>query len=98
MMCEFCEESKPLEDEYDNYEAKIVRLIPLPPINLTTGKYESELELPYYALFIYDQYDGRSGEIASIPIKYCPICGRRLLTEGDVAYQHDVIQHVKENK
>lgn len=36
MMCEFCVASKPLEDEYDNYEAKIVRLIPLPPINLTT--------------------------------------------------------------
>lgn len=98
MMCEFCGASKPLEDEYDNYEAKIVRLIPLPPINLTTGKYENELELPYYALFIYDQYDGRSGEIASIPIKYCPICGRRLLAGADILYQLDVIQCAKENK
>lgn len=96
-MCEFCEANKPLEDEYNNYEAKIERLITIPPINPTTGKYEEDdLVLPYYALFIYDVCANRSGEIASIPITYCPICGRRLLTGKDIVDWFKVIQKVKE--
>lgn len=98
-MCEFCEANKPLEEEYNNYEAKIVRITPLPPLNLTTGKYEDELEGPYYALFVYDAYDDdHHGEIASIPIKYCPICGRRLLTGKDLLEWYQIIQRTKENK
>lgn len=98
-MCEFCEANKPLEEEYNNYDVKIMRIIPMPPINLTTGKYEDELEPPYYTLDIYDSYnDDHFGEIASIPIKYCPICGRYLLTGKDLLEWYKLIQRTKENK
>lgn len=79
--CEYCASRKTIEDEYGEFEGKIVKITPLPAIDLTTGETEPVANPPYYALFI--SYDWDEGEKGSFPIKFCPICGRDLV-EGSV--------------
>lgn len=76
-MCKFCSPDREIvTDEYDEMDMRIVKLTPMPEINLTTGETATKADTPYYCLFLY--YDIDKGETASFPIKYCPLCGRRL--------------------
>ena len=70
-MCDYCDENgqnDAIEDEYGEYEMRVVKLTPLPAINLTTGEVDKYAEPPYYALFAY--YMEEKCEQASFPIKY----------------------------
>ena len=75
-LCDFCERRRPIDDYYGRYSLEFKRLIPFPSINLTTGE-QREIK---YALFLYEDED--DGEVGSFPIKFCPLCGRKLDGEG----------------
>ena len=75
-LCDFCERRRPIDDYYGRYSLEFKRLIPFPSINLTTGE-QKEIK---YALFLYEDED--DGEAGSFPIKFCPLCGRKLTGEG----------------
>lgn len=78
--CLFCHNMDRVSGEYARCDMQIVKLIPFPPINLTTGEIAKHADPPYYALFIFDAEDDEKdgGEVESFPIEYCPMCGRRL--------------------
>ena len=78
-MCDYCMRGKVIDDEYAEYEAKIVKITPLPAIDLSTGAIDTDADPPYFSLFI--SYDWGEGEKGSFPIKYCPMCGRDLTKE-----------------
>ena len=80
-LCDFCERRRPIEDDYGRYSMELTSLIPLPSINLTTGEKTEPERKVEYALFLYEDKDG--GEVGSFPIKYCPLCGRKLYGEGE---------------
>lgn len=76
-MCEFCQGSfTPIET--DSGEAELVQIVPLPALNLTTGKKSEQADPPYHAIYIRWIEDGEDQMFDYIPIKYCPICGRKL--------------------
>lgn len=80
-MCEYCKNdfqipNKRIEDEYGEYEAAVVKLTPLPAIDLTTGEVAKHADPPYHAIFTY--YMGEKGECGSFVVRYCPMCGRKL--------------------
>lgn len=94
--CKYCQKGARLEDEYANYEAEVVKITPLPVIDLTIGEKADTADPPYYALFLYEDPEG--GETASFPINFCPVCGRDLRsdkatekTETDVVCRKNVI-------
>ena len=72
--CSFC--SEPFESMTGDV-AELVQMIPLPPINLTTGE-KGVAEPPYYAIRVLWMADGDDIEEEYIPIRYCPMCGRKL--------------------
>lgn len=78
-LCDFCERGKRMESEEGEHDLKLVKLTPLPAINLTSGETADKAEPPYYAMFLYDM--DREGEAATFPVKYCPMCGRKLVVE-----------------
>lgn len=81
-LCDFCERGKPLEDDYGEHKLQLHRLIPLPAINLTTGEQEATARPPFYSMFLYDTEDEENGgEITDFPIKFCPVCGRKLVAK-----------------
>ena len=63
-------------DETGEYEAEIVKITPLPAIDLGTGRVCGTGKPPYFSLFV--SYDFEEGEKASFPIIFCPMCGKRL--------------------
>lgn len=76
--CSFCQKGEFLEDEFEQYSLVHLELIPMPALNLTTGEYDKTSEPPYHAMslrFLDFEFDS---EMARFPIKYCPMCGRRL--------------------
>ena len=79
-LCDFCERSRPIDDDYGRYSLECVKLIPLPSINLTTVEKTEPKNKAEYAMFIYEDED--DGEVGSFPIKFCPLCGRKLTGEG----------------
>lgn len=79
-LCDFCERRRPIDDDYGRYSLECVKLIPLPSINLTTGEKTEPKNKAEYAMFIYEYED--DGEVGSFPIKFCPLCGRKLTGEG----------------
>lgn len=80
-LCDFCERHSPIEDDYGRYTMECTRLIPFPSINLTTGEQKEPKRNVEYALFLYEDKD--DGEVGSFPIKYCPLCGRKLDGDGE---------------
>lgn len=76
-LCDFCERRRPIDDDYGRYTMEFTRLIPFPSINLTTGE-QKEIKS---ALFLYEDKD--DGEVGSFPIKFCPLCGRKLDGGGE---------------
>lgn len=79
-VCDFCERRRPIEDDYGRYTMEFTKLIPLKSINLTTGERTAPKRKVEYALFLYEDAD--DGEVGSFPIRYCPLCGRKLAEEG----------------
>ena len=79
-LCDFCERHRPIEDDYGRYTMEFTKLIPLESINLTSGERTEPERKVEYALFLYEDKD--DGEAGSFPIKYCPLCGRKLDGEG----------------
>lgn len=75
-LCDFCERRRPIDDDYGRYTMEFTKLIPLESINLTTGERTEPKRKVEYALFLYEDKD--DGEVGSFPIKYCPLCGRKL--------------------
>ena len=80
-LCDFCERRRPIDDDYGRYTMEFTKLIPLESINLTTGERTEPKRNVEYALFLYEDKD--DGEVGSFPIKYCPLCGRKLDREGE---------------
>lgn len=78
-ICDFCERGKRMNSEEGEHDLRLVKLTPLPAINLTSGEIESKPGKPFYAMFLHDPEYG--DEAATFPVKYCPICGRKLVTE-----------------
>lgn len=78
-LCDFCERRRPIYDDYGRYSLECVKLIPLPSINLTTGEKTEPKNKAEYAMFMYE--DENDGEVGSFPIKFCPLCGRKLTGE-----------------
>lgn len=82
MKCDFCQGDGVIEDEYGEWQLEAVKIIPLPPVVLSGPPLPRPYcaEEPYWVLFMkYLGEDCESGEKASFPIKYCPVCGRRLV-------------------
>ena len=79
-LCDFCERRRPIYDDYGRYTMECTRLIPLESINLTTGERTEPKRKIEYALFLYEDKD--DGDVGSFPIKFCPLCGRKLTGEG----------------
>jgi hypothetical protein len=90
-MCDFCHDDpkkrKPLDFVYDGvYALRIVKLTPLPAIDLTTGKVAESADPPFWELFMEDSIareEGLSAEREAYPIRYCPVCGRLLPTDKE---------------
>lgn len=80
-LCDFCERHRPIDDEYGSYTMEFTKLTPLESINLTTGERTEPKRKVEYALFLYEDKD--DGEVGSFPIRYCPLCGRKLDGEGE---------------
>lgn len=80
-LCYFCERHRPIDDDYGRYTMEFAKLIPLESINLTTGERTKPERKVEYALFLYEDKD--DGEVGSFPIKYCPLCGRKLDGDGE---------------
>lgn len=80
-LCDFCERRRPIEDDYGRYSMELTKLAACPSVNLTTGERTKPERKVEYALFLYEDKD--YGEVGSFPIKYCPMCGRKLDGEGE---------------
>ena len=78
-LCDFCERGKRMNSEEGEHDLRLVKLTPLPAINLTSGEIETKPEKPFYAMFLHDPEYG--DEAATFQVKFCPICGRKLVTE-----------------
>lgn len=76
-LCDFCERGKRMESEEGEHDLRLVKLTPLPAINLTSGETAEKAEPPYYAMILHDPEYG--DEAATFPIKFCPLCGRKLV-------------------
>lgn len=79
-LCDFCERGKRMESEEGEHDLRLVKLTPVTPIDLTNPNTEEiKLEKPFYAMFLHDPEYG--DEAATFQIKFCPFCGRKLVTE-----------------
>lgn len=78
-LCDFCERGKRMNSEEGEHDLRLVKLTPLPAINLTTGEREEKAKPAYYAMFLHDPEYG--DEAATFPVKFCPACGRKLVEE-----------------
>ena len=76
-LCDFCEREKRVESMEQEHSLKLVKLTPLPSINLTTGETAKTAGPPFHAMFLYDL--DRVGEAGTFEIKFCPFCGRKLV-------------------
>ena len=76
-MCDFCRKEHRTErhTEIDGISACIVKIIPLPAINLTTGKTEKTAKEPFYQIRFYDE----DMEVEDyLTITHCPMCGEKI--------------------
>lgn len=79
-LCDFCERGKHMESEEGEHDMRLVKLTPVTPIDLTNPNAEEiKLGKPFYAMFLHDPEYG--DEAATFPIKFCPLCGRKLVGE-----------------
>ena len=76
-MCDFCRKEHRTErhTEIEGISASIVKIIPLPAINLTTGETEKKVKKPFSQIRFYDE----DMEIEDyLTITHCPMCGERI--------------------
>lgn len=79
-ICDFCERGKRMESEEWGHDLRLVKLTPVTPIDLTNPNTEEiKLGKPFYAMFLHDPEYG--DEAATFPVKFCPVCGRKLVGE-----------------
>lgn len=78
-LCDFCERGKRMNSEEGEHDLRLVKLTPLPAINLTSGVTAEKAEPPYYAMFLHDPEYG--DEAATFQVNCCPMCGRKLVGE-----------------
>lgn len=71
--CGFCVSGEPFETHIYG-KAEIVRLVPLPAIDLTTGETEQTAEKPFFAVLIRSDDFGED----YVPIEFCPNCGAKM--------------------
>ena len=76
-MCDFCRKESRTEryTEIDGISACIVKIIPFPEINLTTGKTEKTAKEPFYQIRFYDEDMGFEDYLT---ITHCPMCGEKI--------------------
>lgn len=75
--CEYCTGDRKNFPTHCDGEAEIVRLIPLPAIDLMTGEMEETADPPFFAIRILSDEMGED----FVPIRLCPKCGRELKEE-----------------
>lgn len=79
-LCDFCERGKRMESAEGKHEMNLLTITPVTPIDLTNQNMEKiKFGKPYCAMSLYTT--DRTGEAATFPVKFCPICGRKLVTE-----------------
>ena len=82
--CAFSNGDEIIEDEYGEWKLECVGITPLPAIDLTTGEKAKTADPPYTALFLkYLDSEYGQGEQGSFPIRYCPMCGRKLFIKAE---------------
>ena len=82
--CTFCHYARGHEEtmtDDNRYKVWLSKITPLPAIDLTTGETEKMADHPFYALMM----DGEDAGEDILPIKYCPMCGRKLEAENEKA-------------
>lgn len=82
--CPFChhKESRMTAMTDDGkYEVWLTPVVPLPAIDLTTGETAKTADPPYHALMM----DGEDAGEDILPIRFCPMCGRKLEAENEEA-------------
>lgn len=77
--CPFCRDDRPDSLGSDEMDVRITEITPCPAIDLGTGKQADKADPPYYAIGITLDDGGYQLE-EFIPIRYCPKCGRRLVS------------------
>ncbi|MBR4873305.1 MAG: hypothetical protein IKV00_05670 [Clostridia bacterium] len=80
-LCDFCERRMPILDDYGRYTMESVKTESCPTVNLTTGERTGPDENGEYVLLIFDE-NGHGIDPGMFPIKFCPLCGRKLTGEG----------------
>lgn len=76
--CKYCDSKNPIPSDGGDAEIiEIVKVTPLPAINLATGEVSKRHEPSYHALHVKFE----EGLFEYIPIKRCPFCGRELDAE-----------------
>lgn len=78
--CPFCHHARShMETMTDDsrYKVWLTKITPLPVIDLTTGVADKTANPPFYALMMYGEDAGED----ILPIKFCPMCGRKLEVE-----------------
>lgn len=74
--CKYCLDGEPFATHIDG-KAEIVKITPLPAIDLNTGEQEDTVEPPFAAIWVHSQDNCED----FVPIEFCPKCGRNLKEE-----------------
>ena len=76
-MCDFCRKEHRTErhTEVDGVSACIVKIIPLPAINLTKVETEKKEKEPFFQIRFYDEDMGIEDYLT---ITHCPMCGEKI--------------------
>lgn len=75
--CPFCHYVRGHEEtmtDDNRYKVWLTKITPLPAIDLTTGEMDKTADPPFYALMM----DGEDAGEDILPIRFCPMCGRKL--------------------
>lgn len=82
--CPFCHYVRGHEEtmtDDNRYKVWLTKITPLPAIDLTTGEMDKKADPPFYALMM----DGEDAGEDILPIRFCPMCGRKLEAENEEA-------------
>lgn len=80
--CPFCHYVRGHEETMSDdgrYKIWLTKITPLPAIDLMTGEKDKKADPPFYALML----DGEDAGEDILPIKFCPMCGRKLEVEDE---------------
>lgn len=80
--CTFCHYVRDHEDTMTDdgrYKVWLTKITPMPAIDLMTGETAETADPPFYAMMM----DGEDVGEDILPIKFCPMCGRKLKVENE---------------